>query len=222
MAARSLRPHGSAVPTGVAFLVTDILRDVVDRVPRRRRLAGYRGPAASAPPTTPTTTGLPVHASRVGVVWIGADMPRPIIEGAAGDRVAPRLWGRIMRRIAPPGEPDWQPPPSVLELRIDDDGKVYGPDCDVDGAGRSDYFLASTVRDVTCGTPRPRLRSRARRVAADTLAIPAADTTRAMPTPDTLATPATDTLDIPASGSTRAIPTPDTLAVPATVPSAGR
>lgn len=188
---------------GVAFLVTDILRDVVDRgTGVAVRLAGYRGPAAGKTGTTNNSVDywfVGYTPSLVGVVWIGFDMPRPIIEGAAGDRVAPRLWGRIMRRISPPGERDWQPPPSVLELRIDDDGRVYGPDCDFDGAGRSDYFLAVTVRDVTCGTPRPRLLSRARRVAADTLAIPAADTTLAMPTRDTLATPAADTLAVPAT-----------------------
>jgi len=164
---------------GVAFLITDILRDVVDRgTGTAVRLAGYRGPAAGKTGTTNNSVDYwfaGYTPSRVAVVWIGFDLPRPIIRGTAGDRVAPRLWGRIMRRIAPRGEAGWAMPASVLELRVDDAGRVYRPDCVFDGVARTEYFLATTVRDVACGTPRPRPRGRARpRVATDTLAVPAA------------------------------------------------
>lgn len=163
---------------GVAFLVTDMLRDVVDRgTGFAVRLAGYRGPAAGKTGTTNNSVDYwfaGYTPSRVAVVWIGFDLPRPIIEGTAGDRVAPRLWGRIMRRVAPRGEPSWEAPPSVLELRVDDAGRIYGPECDVGAAGSSEYFLAATVANVGCGVAHPLPRGPAR-ASGDTLAIPAAD-----------------------------------------------
>ncbi|HEX7120672.1 MAG TPA: PBP1A family penicillin-binding protein [Longimicrobiales bacterium] len=160
---------------GVAFLLTDILRDVVDRgTGFGVRMAGFRGPAAGKTGTSNDAADywfVGYTPSRVATVWIGFDLPRTIIPGASGDRIAPPLWGRIMRRIAPRGERPWAPPPTVRALRVDDAGRIYAPECGFDGAGRSEYFLAATVARVECGEPYP-VPAVADLPAGDSLAIP--------------------------------------------------
>ncbi|HEX6939663.1 MAG TPA: PBP1A family penicillin-binding protein [Longimicrobiales bacterium] len=162
---------------GVAFLVTDILQDVVDRgTGFGVRMAGFRGPAAGKTGTSNDAVDywfVGYTPSRVAAIWIGFDLPRTILPGSTGDRIAPPLWGRIMRRITAGREAPWTPPPTVRALRVDDAGRIYAPECGNESVGRSEYFLASTVMGVGCGSPQPTPAVSAAG-AADTLAIPTA------------------------------------------------
>ncbi len=163
---------------GVAFLVTDILRDVVDRgTGFGVRMAGFRGPAAGKTGTSHDASDywfVGFTPRRVAGVWVGFDLPRTILDGATGDRIAPPLWGRIMRRTSSGKERPWTPPPTVRALRVDDAGRIYGPECRFQGAGHSEYFLVDSVSRVGCGSPQP-TPAVPNRPAADSVAIPTAD-----------------------------------------------
>ncbi|HEX7050821.1 MAG TPA: PBP1A family penicillin-binding protein [Longimicrobiales bacterium] len=169
---------------GIAFLMTDIMRDVVERgTATAVRDAGFRGPAAGKTGTSNDATDywfIGFTPSRVAGIWIGYDLPRPILPGIAADAVAPGLWGRIMRRTVPVGEPEWQPPSMVEMRRVDGAGGVYGPDCTLDGLAedsiRTEYFLATTAPRGPCGAPiPPPALADSGGVRPDSLAIPASD-----------------------------------------------
>jgi penicillin-binding protein 1A len=138
---------------GVAFLITDILRDAVDRgTGAGVRAAGYRGPAAGKTGTTNDATDywfIGFTPTRVAGIWIGFDRPQPIVEDVTSEGVVPALWGRIMRRAGPRDEAPWVPPPSVVALRVDG-RRVYAPECRLDDAARTEYFLVGTVPASDC------------------------------------------------------------------------
>src|SRR6185437_9503750 len=97
----------AALDPAVAFLLTDMLRDVVDRgTGNAVRGVGFRGAAAGKTGTTNDATDvwfLGFTPRRVAGVWIGFDQPRSIVPGATGGRLAAPVWGRIMRRVSPAG-----------------------------------------------------------------------------------------------------------------------
>jgi penicillin-binding protein 1A len=97
----------AALDPAVAFLLTDMLRDVVDRgTGSAVRGVGFHGAAAGKTGTTNDATDvwfLGFTPRRVAGVWIGFDQPRSIVAGATGGRLAAPVWGRIMRRSVPGG-----------------------------------------------------------------------------------------------------------------------
>ena len=140
---------------GVAWLVTDMLRDAVDRgTGRGVRTAGFQGHAAGKSGTTNEgadawfvgyTPGL------VSGVWIGFDRPRPIAPGATGGTVAAELWGRVMDRIDTPAPP-WAMPPSVVEVLLDPEtGRVLEEGCvPVRGEAVREVFLEGRTPPSIC------------------------------------------------------------------------
>ncbi len=144
---------------GVAFLTTDILRDVVERgTGTAVRAAGFRGPAAGKTGTSNDAADywfVGFTPSRVAGIWIGLDLPLTIVKGTTADRITPALWGRIMRATAPTREPPWTPPRVIAARRVDDAGRVYGPDCKVDDSVRVEYFRGTDLRRLACGMPVP-------------------------------------------------------------------
>lgn len=111
----------------VAFQVTDILRDVVERgTGSGVRAAGFRGPAAGKTGTSNNAADywfIGFTPSRVAGVWIGLDLPHPIVAGTPADPIAPALWGNIMRRTVPASEAPWMPPPLTEARRVNDGGQ---------------------------------------------------------------------------------------------------
>jgi penicillin-binding protein 1A len=119
-------PKKSAVlDPGVAYLVTDMLRDAVDHgTGTAVRRVGYSGPAAGKTGTTNDGTDawfVGFNPQLVGAVWFGFDTPKEIVKDASGGRIAAPVWGRIMKRInsGRPGARAWARPESVIQGQID-------------------------------------------------------------------------------------------------------
>jgi penicillin-binding protein 1A len=156
---REPRAHPVLDPA-VAFLVTDILRDAIDRgTGAGVRAAGFRGPAAGKTGTSNDAVDywfIGYTPERVAGIWIGHDRPRPIIAGTPSDPIVPALWGRIMARAGGEPAPPWAPPPSIEVYRVDDAGRIYDPGCAVSTAVvRTEYIRAGTTPRVACPTGSP-------------------------------------------------------------------
>jgi membrane peptidoglycan carboxypeptidase len=142
--------RSAALDAGVAFLVTQALRQAVDRGSgARARRAGFRGAAAGKTGTTNDGADawfIGYTPSLVAGVWIGFDAPRPITRDATGGRLAAPVWGRLMAAATDPRAPrgDWPPPPGVVTRDVDtESGLVLADDCKaVPGASYREYFLA--------------------------------------------------------------------------------
>lgn len=147
-----------ALDPGVAFLVLDMMRDVVNRgTGTAVRAVGYAGPAAGKTGTTNDATDvwfIGVTPSLAAGVWIGLDRPQPIVPGATGGRLAAPVWGRVMRRLPAAGRPDWTPPPGVETRYVDASGTIVGPGCWSNGVVRTEYFLAGTAPGGWCNRVR--------------------------------------------------------------------
>ena len=146
------------VDEGVAYLITDMLRDAVDAgTANSVRDAGFRGPAAGKTGTTNDAADawyVGYTPSLVGTVWIGFDQRRPIASRASGGRAAAPVWGRLMRR-APVDEdsPDaWERPDNVIERALDpESGRPIEPGCEPRGRKlRTELFLEDTDIDEVC------------------------------------------------------------------------
>ncbi|HEX6558273.1 MAG TPA: PBP1A family penicillin-binding protein [Longimicrobiales bacterium] len=91
------------VDPGVAYILTDMLADVVDYgTGTTVRAAGFSGPVAGK--TGTTSDGADVWfvgytPDIVAGVWIGYDARRPLPSHASGGTVSAAVFGRMMRRI---------------------------------------------------------------------------------------------------------------------------
>lgn len=145
-----------ALDPGVAFLVTDALRDVIDRgTGRKVRDVGLRGPAAGKTGTTNGATDawfVGFTPDVVGSVWIGFDRPRPITSRGSGGELAAPVWGRIARAAAAGRVPaEWKPPAGVVERSVAYAGlRVISPGCRARGSAYDEYFLRRAVPPTVC------------------------------------------------------------------------
>jgi penicillin-binding protein 1A len=147
-----------AMDAGVAYLVTDLLRDAVERgtgAPVRR--AGYRGSAAGK--TGTTDDGHDVWfvgytPELLGGVWIGFDRPRPVLADARAGELAAPVWGEMMRAIhgGRPGPEPWPRPGTVVEREVDPaTGLVLAEGCHpVSGQPVTEVFLRSDLPATVC------------------------------------------------------------------------
>lgn len=142
-----------------AFMLTDVLRDAVDRgTGRGVRDAGFRGPAAGKTGTSHDAADLWFVGYTPGLVagvWIGFDYPKRVAPDATAETVAAPLWGRIMRRTAPPDEAPWQPPAGVVARLVGPGGGYYEPGCALAGAARIEYFHAARAPAGSCAPALP-------------------------------------------------------------------
>jgi penicillin-binding protein 1A len=145
----------------LAYVVTDVLRDVVDRgTGAGVRRVGYRGVAAGK--TGTTTDGRDVWFAGytpdlVGVVWMGLDRPATILPSAAGGQLGAPVWGRVMARAyreRPAAEP-WAMPPGVQRHRADPMTGIVLADWCVFSTpdARSEVFLEGHVPPTGCPIP---------------------------------------------------------------------
>jgi 1A family penicillin-binding protein len=147
-----------ALDPGVAYIVTDMLRDAVDRgTGTGVRSAGYRGVAAGKTGTTNRATDVwfvGYTPDVVGTVWIGFDRPAPIGGGATGGGLAAPVWGRIMRQVYAerPAPEEWPRPAGVVTRRIDPGtGLVLADGCHPRyGGATAEVFLQGSVPVTVC------------------------------------------------------------------------
>jgi 1A family penicillin-binding protein len=150
--------HERVVDEGVAYLITDMLRDAVDvGTATSVRRAGFHGPAAGKTGTTNDAADawfVGYTPQLVGTVWIGFDQRRPIAARASGGRAAAPVWGRLMRRAPTDDEgPDaWERPDDVVERALDPEtGHPIEPGCEPKGQRlQTELFLEGSDRHEVC------------------------------------------------------------------------
>ncbi len=143
-----------------AFVVTSMLRDVVDRgTGRRARDAGVRGPAAGKTGTTNDATDawfVGFTPRLVGAVWIGFDRPRPIVRDGSGGVLAAPVWGRIVAAAQDGAAPEWEPPRGVVQREVvSATGQVLVPGCRARGETYRESFLRQHVPEEVCPAGAP-------------------------------------------------------------------
>ncbi len=149
-------PQRTAVlSTAEAWLMTDMLRDVVRRGTAARAVASLRVPAGGK--TGTTNDGADVWfigftPDLVAGVWMGLDRPRTIMRNAQGGELAAPAWTAFMnevyRRRALPS--DFPGPGGLVAVPVDKlTGYHAGPLCPADRV-YIDYFIAGTEPTKEC------------------------------------------------------------------------
>ncbi len=114
-----------ALDPRVAFIVRDMLRDVVDHgtATSVRRYVPARIPVAGKTGTTNDNADVwfvGMTPDLVAGVWIGFDTPKTITPGAAGGTLAAPIWGQMVSRWygnRPSGT--WTPPAGLVSVELD-------------------------------------------------------------------------------------------------------
>lgn len=147
---------------GVAYILTDILRDAVDSgTGTAVRAAGVRGPVAGKTGTTSDATDawfVGYTPELVGSVWIGYDKPSSISSAATGGGLAAPVWGRMMARVQANRDTPapWQRPARVVEAYIDpESGMLLADGCRSRwGYAEREIFLRDHLPEAHCPQPR--------------------------------------------------------------------
>lgn len=122
-----LRALPPALDPRAAFVVRDMLRDVVERG-TATAVRRYMSPAIPVAGKTGTTNGntdvwfVGMTPDIVAGVWMGFDTPTPIGSGAFGGSMAAPVFGRMLQRwyAAHPYRGDgWTPPVGVIPAEVD-------------------------------------------------------------------------------------------------------
>ncbi len=139
-----------ALDPRVAFIVRDMMRDVVDRgtATSVRRWVNASIPVAGKTGTTNDNADVwfvGMTPELVAGVWLGFDKPRSITSGAAGGSLAAPVWGRMIAQFyAGRGAGTWTPPEGLVTAELD---RATGlPSDDATPADRryTEYFLPGT------------------------------------------------------------------------------
>jgi penicillin-binding protein 1A len=145
---------------GIAYIVTDMLRDVVDEergTGTAVRAVGFRGAAAGKTGTTSENSDtwfVGFTPDLVGTVWVGFDQQREILPDANGGRLAAPIWGNVMRRVyetrADPG--DFKVPDGIVHRMVDPTtGLVLEDGCYPNwGDAQREVFLSTWEVEETC------------------------------------------------------------------------
>ena len=116
-----------ALDPRVAFIVRDMMRDVVERgtAASVRRYLPERIPAAGKTGTTNDNTDvwfIGMTPDLVAGVWLGFDAPQSIMPGAAGGSLAAPIWAQMMARwYGGRSAEEWLPPPGMVIADLDRD-----------------------------------------------------------------------------------------------------
>jgi penicillin-binding protein 1A len=143
-----------------AFVLTSMLRDVVDRgTGTPVRAAGFQGAAAGKTGTTNAATDVwfvGYTPDMVAAVWFGFDRPQTIVTGASGGTLAAPVWGRMMKRVyAGRRVPiEWAPPRGVVTEKVDRaTGMAMDQGCPGSGATYTEYFVHGAPPRSGCVQP---------------------------------------------------------------------
>lgn len=145
----------AVLSTGEAWLMTDMLRDVVRRGTAARAVAGLKVPAGGK--TGTTNDGADVWfigftPDLVAGVWMGLDRPRTIMRNAQGGDLAAPAWTAFMTEVyrRKPLTADFPGPGGLIALAVDKlTGYRAGPLCPADRI-YVDYFVQGTEPILEC------------------------------------------------------------------------
>jgi penicillin-binding protein 1A len=149
-------PQRTAVlSTAEAWLMTDMLRDVVRRGTAARAVASLRVPAGGK--TGTTNDGADVWfigftPDLVAGVWMGLDRPRTIMRNAQGGELAAPAWTAFMNEVYRRRQltSDFAGPGGLVAVPVDKlTGYHAGPLCPADRV-YIDYFIAGTEPTKEC------------------------------------------------------------------------
>jgi penicillin-binding protein 1A len=161
-------PAPRVAPTldpAAAWLLTDMLREVVDRGTaygvRNPQIGNlpYTVPAAGKTGTTNDATDVwfvGYTPDLVAGVWLGLDQPRRIMHGATGGGLAVPVWARVVRSWYEdhPVPEAWARPAGIASRRISYwTGKAVTDDCPFGVNSYVDDFVASAAPTPGCEAP---------------------------------------------------------------------
>ncbi len=141
-----------ALDTRVAFVLRDMMRDVVDRgtATSVRRYVSKDIPVAGKTGTTNGSTDVwfvGMTPELVGAVWVGYDTPKPIAGGqAAGGTVAAPIFGRAVQAYYAVNKSTlpWTPPPGVVSVELDRDTGMPATEATIPTKRYTEWFVAGT------------------------------------------------------------------------------
>jgi penicillin-binding protein 1A len=122
-----IAPPQPVVDPQVAFIVRDMMREVVERgtATSVRRFLPETVPVAGKTGTTNDNADVwfvGMTPDLVAGVWLGFDRPKTITPGAAGGTLAAPIWARMMALAgALGGGVPWQPPAQLVSTELDRD-----------------------------------------------------------------------------------------------------
>ncbi len=145
----------AVLSTGEAWLMTDMLRDVVRRGTAARAVAGLKVPAGGK--TGTTNDGADVWfigftPDLVAGVWMGLDRPRTIMRNAQGGDLAAPAWKAFMTEVYSRRQvtADFAGPGGLLAVPVDRlTGLRAGPLCPAERV-YIDYFVQGTEPTQEC------------------------------------------------------------------------
>ncbi len=156
---------GHAFAPSVSWIVTDMLREVIDggtgyaaRNPAVGNLP-YEIPAAGKTGTTNDATDVWFVGYTPDIltgVWMGLDQPSTISGGATGGGFAVPVWAQVVRKFYENREPPaaWERPADVEVRRISRwTGLAVAEDCPYAVGSGTDYFVEDAAPEPGCEPP---------------------------------------------------------------------
>jgi penicillin-binding protein 1A len=143
----------------VAFIVLDMMRDVVERgtATAVRRFLPPEVPAAGKTGTPNDNTDVwfvGVTPDVVAGVWLGFDKPQTIAPGAAGGTLAAPIWGDMLARWYRGRTPGaWTPPEGLVTAELDRDTGAPATADTPPERRYTEYFLPGTEPGAVKVTP---------------------------------------------------------------------
>jgi penicillin-binding protein 1A len=136
-----------AISTANAWLMTDMMREVITRGTGRRALALGRSDLAGKTGTTNEARDTwfnGYNRSLVASVWVGFDQSQPLGEGEEGSRTAVPIWVDFMRgALAGVPQRGWPMPDGLVQARVSPaTGELASVD---DPSGIFETFLADRM-----------------------------------------------------------------------------
>ena len=145
-------PPQYAMDTRVAFVLRDMMRDVVERgtATSVRKYVSKEIPVAGKTGTTNGSTDVwfvGMTPELVGAVWVGYDAPKPIAGGqAAGGTVAAPIFGRAVQAYYATNRTSlpWTPPPGVVSMELDRDSGLPATPETLPAKRYTEWFVTGT------------------------------------------------------------------------------
>ncbi|MGZ8411978.1 MAG: penicillin-binding protein 1A [Gemmatirosa sp.] len=148
-----------ALDPRVAFIVRDMLRDVVEQgtATSVRRFVPARIPVAGKTGTTNDNADVwfvGMTPDLVAGVWIGFDTPKTITPGAAGGTLAAPIWGQMVARWygnRPSGT--WTAPAGLVTVELDRQSGLPADSLTPPERRYTEYFVEGTEPGAATFTP---------------------------------------------------------------------